>query len=58
MKKYLVEIFWEDPYPKNFSYTPAGSNISVAVSRALKQFRQEQAKGRKLVKLTIKVIKL
>lgn len=53
MKHYLIEIIWNDPYPKRFDYRVKASNFAVAVSRALKQFRSEN-KGRRITDGTVK----
>ena len=54
MKHYLVDILWEDPYPRNFNYRIEASNIGLASYRAVKELRKEN-KGRRIKSLTIKI---
>lgn len=54
MKHYTIDITWNDPYPKNFTYREDGSSIAVAVGKAMRTFRKEQ-KGRRIKSLIIKV---
>jgi hypothetical protein len=53
MKHYLIDISWFQPYPKTATYRIIGSSFSVAVGKALRQFRREN-KGRKIKSATIK----
>ena len=55
MKHYLVEVMWNDPYPKKFPYRMEGSSIAVGVGKALRQFRKD-VRGRRIKALTIKSI--
>ena len=54
MAHYLVEVRWDDPYPKVFNYRTVGSNIGLGAYRALKQFRKEN-KGRRIKSVSLKV---
>lgn len=54
MKHFLVEIIWDDPYPKTFTYKVSGSSIATGAARAFRLFRAEN-KGRKIKKVTIKI---
>ena len=57
MKHYLVHIIWDDPYPKEFKYQSEGSNIAVAIGKALRSFRKEQ-KGRRITTLKVNAVYL
>ncbi len=54
MKTYLIKVSLLDPYPKENHYRATASNMSAAVSRAMKDWRKDY-KGRKIKQLTIKV---
>lgn len=57
MKTYLVVIKWNDPYPKEFKYTEAGSSLAVAIAKAARRFRNEN-KGRRIKQININVTQL
>ncbi len=57
MKNYLVIIKWNDPYPKEFKYTEAGSSINVAIGKAARQFRHDN-KGRRIKQISLSVTQL
>ena len=58
MKNYLVVITFDDPFPKESSYTIAKvSNIAMGAYKAIKLFRAEN-KGRRIKNLKISVTQL
>jgi len=58
MKNYLVVITFDDPFPKEFSYTIAKiSNIAMGAYRTIKLFRAEN-KGRRVKNLKINITQL
>jgi len=57
MKNYLIKISFLMPYPIAQEYRTKASNFSAAVSRALKNWRQDN-KGKKIKSLTIKATRL
>ena len=54
MKNFLVQIIWNDPYPKRYEYRSEGSNFAVGIARAVRTFRKEN-KGRRVKHLDLKV---
>ena len=57
MKHYTIDITWNDPYPKNFTYREDGSSIAVALGKAVRNFRKEQ-KGRRIKSLVVKITQI
>jgi hypothetical protein len=53
MKQYLVEILWNDPFPKQSPYRTEASSFIPAIAKALRIWRKEN-KGRKIKKGMIK----
>lgn len=44
MKHYFVKVQWEKPYPKSAHFTESGSGFHVAISKALRKWRKDNAR--------------
>ncbi len=53
MKDYFVKVSVNDPYPKHHEVTEKGSNIGIAIKRAVQRFRKEKWNRRPLKEITI-----
>lgn len=53
MKNYYIKLTVNDSYPKNYESTDQGSNVAIAVKRAIQKFRKEKWSRRPLKELSI-----
>ena len=53
MKNYYIKLTINDPYPKHYESTDQGSNVAIAVKRAIQKFRKEKWQRRPLKEISI-----
>jgi len=59
MPSYLINVYTEAPYPREYTYRETGSNESVVASRDLKNFRKEdKIKGKRINEVRLKIKKI
>jgi len=53
---YHIIIRWTHPYPKDATYRLSASSAHTAVSRALRQWRSEEVKGKRIQAFKVECI--
>lgn len=53
---YQVIIKWLAPYPKEYTARIGASNAAVAVSRAIKNWRRDEVKGKRIQSFKVEVV--
>lgn len=56
MRIFLVNVKWDDPYPKEMSLRKTAVSMGTAVRRALEEWKKEEGRG--VENITIKVSRI